>query len=74
MGRKQFNLIWVPQTVHDQIRYHESLCMKLGAATDPDEIQQLYSQLCYARKFLYEELESRCERREGEKLANLRFV
>ena len=71
---KHFPLTTIPEEIHSQIVYLEKVCVKLGEETDPEEIQQLYSQLCYARKFLYETLEARCERVEGETLAHLRFT
>ena len=71
---RAFNLITVPEEVHSQIRYLERVCVQLGAATDPKEIHDLYTILCYARKFLYETLEDRCERVDGEQVANLRFT
>lgn len=71
---KKFNLIRVPSDLHSQIRYLERVCVQLGAASDPEKIGELFSQLCYARKFLYEEIEARCEQRDGDTLANLRFT
>ncbi len=71
---KQFHLITVPEEMHSQVRYLERVCIKLGAESDPEKIGELFSQLCYARKFLYESLEERCGQREGETLAHLRFT
>lgn len=71
---KTFNVIVVPAEIHSQIRYLEKVCITLGAATDPEQIGELFSQLSYARKFLYETLEVRCERLEDEALSILRFT
>lgn len=71
---KHFNTIKVPATVHSQIRYLERVCLQLGAATDPEKIGELFSLLSYARKFLYEEIEARCEEQTDETLAILRFT
>ena len=71
---KKFSTIVVPEEVHSQIRYLERVCLKLGAESDPEKIGELFSQLCYARKFLYETIEARCGREDGESLATLRFT
>ena len=61
MARKRFHLIEVPADLHSQLRHHEKLCLQLGAATDRDEIELLFSKLCYARHHLYSYLEAHCE-------------
>lgn len=71
---KKFDLIQVPEEAHSQIRYLERVCIQLGAESDPEKIGELFSQLCYARKFLYEWVEARCGREDGEQLATLRFT
>lgn len=72
---KRFHLIVVPAELHSQIRYHERLLLKLGAATDPDEIQSLFSELCYARHHLYTYLEKNCEPQwNNEPTVSLRFL
>ncbi len=72
---RKFRLITVPAELHSQIRYHERLLLKLGAATDPDEIQTLYSELCYARFHLYSYLEVHCEKPwKNEATVSLRFL
>jgi hypothetical protein len=72
--RKHFPLITVPMELHSQIVYLEKVCVQLGAETDPEKIEQLFSQLSYARKFLYEYLEARCGVQEDDKLTHLRFT